>query len=369
MVSFQCNHCADILTKPKLDKHRAGCRASFDCIDCGRHFETPADYKGHTSCITEAEKHQKTLYNGGKQSGPERNGGNQRSWQQGGGRQWGDNRQRWQQQNVNRATGANITPLGTPARMSPVNDTPVVEEDSRKMQPTAETTRKRKVETETTESKGTSKSAEKRRKKQKTVEDTQETTQAEVMEVGSKTERRPIPEVTIPKRPPHDANIQLAENGNALQEVDEKKKKKKKKTEAEEDVKGVKKEKKRKKKEGASPSGEELGSVVMVDTKATVEAPLQANEVPSETNPEKARSSKKSKSKSKSKVKVPTADETPVVTTVAEVAGIARSDPGGNRKKKGHSDDHEDEGDAKLVAQDTSKEKRKEKKKKRKSEG
>lgn len=79
---------------------------------------------------------------------------------------------------------------------------------------------------------GAFKSAEKRRKKQKTVEDTQETTQAEVVEVrtaqvlriipetlglivhsqvGSKTERRPIPEVTIPKRPPHDANIQPAE--------------------------------------------------------------------------------------------------------------------------------------------------------------
>lgn len=82
----------------------------------------------------------------------------------------------------------------------------------------------------------------------------------------------------------------MSQNGNALQEVDEKKRKKKKKkeTEAKEDEKGVKKEKKRKKKEDASPSGEELGSVVMVDTKATVEAPLPASEVPSETNPEKA---------------------------------------------------------------------------------
>ena len=57
--------CGDILTKPKLDKHRVICHASFDCIDCGKRFETPADYKGHTSCISEAEKYQKGLYNGG----------------------------------------------------------------------------------------------------------------------------------------------------------------------------------------------------------------------------------------------------------------------------------------------------------------
>jgi len=57
--------CGDVLTKPKLDKHQATCRSSFDCIDCGKRFETPADYKGHTSCISEAEKYHKTLYNGG----------------------------------------------------------------------------------------------------------------------------------------------------------------------------------------------------------------------------------------------------------------------------------------------------------------
>jgi hypothetical protein len=35
--------------------------------------------------------------------------------------------------------------------MSPVNDTPVVEEDSKKMQPTVEMGKKRKAETEATE--------------------------------------------------------------------------------------------------------------------------------------------------------------------------------------------------------------------------
>ena len=56
--------CGDILTKPKLEKHREMCLASFDCIDCSKHFETPAEYKAHTSCISEAEKYQKTLYHG-----------------------------------------------------------------------------------------------------------------------------------------------------------------------------------------------------------------------------------------------------------------------------------------------------------------
>jgi len=57
--------CGDVLTKPKLDKHRAMCHTSFDCIDCSKRFETPADYKEHTSCISEAEKYQGALYNGG----------------------------------------------------------------------------------------------------------------------------------------------------------------------------------------------------------------------------------------------------------------------------------------------------------------
>jgi hypothetical protein len=163
--------CGDVLTKPKLDKHRAMCHTSFDCIDCSKRFETPADYQGHTSCISEAEKYQKTLYNGGVservienallnlnalqgQSGSERNGRDQRPRQQGGGRQRGNNRQQWQQRNVNKATGANETPLGTPVRMSPVNDTPVVEENTQKQQPAAETSKKRKAEMpETTEPK------------------------------------------------------------------------------------------------------------------------------------------------------------------------------------------------------------------------
>ena len=162
--------CGDVLTKPKLDKHRAMCHSPFDCIDCSKRFETPADYKGHTSCISEAEKYQKTLYNGGvsehvtghdtsdfnrsrKKSGPGRDNRSQRSWQQGGGSQRGHHRPQWQRRDVNRATGANDTPLGTPIRMSPVNDTPALKEDAQEGQPAVGTLKKRKAESETTESK------------------------------------------------------------------------------------------------------------------------------------------------------------------------------------------------------------------------
>lgn len=88
-----------------------------------------------------------------EQNGPEGKGRNQQWRQQGGGRQRGNNRPQWQQRNVSRATGANETPLGTPARMSPVNGTPLVEENPQESQPAVETSKKRKAEPEITESK------------------------------------------------------------------------------------------------------------------------------------------------------------------------------------------------------------------------
>ncbi|KAF9526932.1 hypothetical protein CPB83DRAFT_446796 [Crepidotus variabilis] len=85
MVSFQCHGnsllvefyilfdltlllvgCGDVVKKPKLDQHRGRCHAGFDCIDCSTTFNTPAEYKSHTSCISEAEKYQKNLYKGPK---------------------------------------------------------------------------------------------------------------------------------------------------------------------------------------------------------------------------------------------------------------------------------------------------------------
>ncbi|KAF8418232.1 hypothetical protein L210DRAFT_2448371 [Boletus edulis BED1] len=66
MVSFQCHTCGDVVKKPKLDQHHGRCYAGFDCIDCSVSFHTPAEYKSHTSCISEAEKYQKSLYDGPK---------------------------------------------------------------------------------------------------------------------------------------------------------------------------------------------------------------------------------------------------------------------------------------------------------------
>ncbi|KAF9227025.1 hypothetical protein BS17DRAFT_696036, partial [Gyrodon lividus] len=58
--------CSDVVKKPKLDQHHSRCLTGFDCIDCSTTFHTPAEYKGHTSCISEAEKYQKSLYKGPK---------------------------------------------------------------------------------------------------------------------------------------------------------------------------------------------------------------------------------------------------------------------------------------------------------------
>ncbi|KAF9236347.1 hypothetical protein BU15DRAFT_50180, partial [Melanogaster broomeanus] len=64
--------CGDVVKKPKLDQHRGRCNSGFDCIDCSVTFNTPTEYKGHTSCISEAEKYQKGLYNGPKTVCPSR---------------------------------------------------------------------------------------------------------------------------------------------------------------------------------------------------------------------------------------------------------------------------------------------------------
>lgn len=62
MVSFHCEACNNVLTKKKLDPHRNKCRdASFTCLDCMVHFQG-TEYRAHTSCVTEAQKYQGTLY-------------------------------------------------------------------------------------------------------------------------------------------------------------------------------------------------------------------------------------------------------------------------------------------------------------------
>ncbi|KAF8320713.1 hypothetical protein DL93DRAFT_2036056, partial [Clavulina sp. PMI_390] len=56
--------CCDTVKKPKLDSHYGRCHAPVTCIDCSRTFHSPAEFKGHTSCVTEAEKYEKSLYKG-----------------------------------------------------------------------------------------------------------------------------------------------------------------------------------------------------------------------------------------------------------------------------------------------------------------
>ncbi|KAF1815768.1 hypothetical protein P152DRAFT_363775, partial [Eremomyces bilateralis CBS 781.70] len=66
MVSFSCENCGDVLTKKKLDPHRNQCRgASYTCIDCHTYFHG-TDYRAHTSCITEAQKYEGSLFKGKK---------------------------------------------------------------------------------------------------------------------------------------------------------------------------------------------------------------------------------------------------------------------------------------------------------------
>ncbi|CAB5358611.1 unnamed protein product [Rhizophagus irregularis] len=62
MVSFSCDSCADIVRKPKTQQHLSRCpNAQFTCIDCNTTFHGN-NFIRHTSCISEAEKYQKSLY-------------------------------------------------------------------------------------------------------------------------------------------------------------------------------------------------------------------------------------------------------------------------------------------------------------------
>ena len=66
MVSFSCEVCNDTVLKKKLDAHKQRCNgAYFTCIDCSVTFNG-TDYRGHTSCISEAQKYEKGLYKGKK---------------------------------------------------------------------------------------------------------------------------------------------------------------------------------------------------------------------------------------------------------------------------------------------------------------
>ncbi|SCV70399.1 BQ2448_1793 [Microbotryum intermedium] len=61
MVSFVCDTCNDTLKKPKLDQHAQRCWAVYTCLDCNTTFEGTS-YRAHTSCISEDQKYQKSVY-------------------------------------------------------------------------------------------------------------------------------------------------------------------------------------------------------------------------------------------------------------------------------------------------------------------
>ncbi|KAG2212158.1 hypothetical protein INT46_005993, partial [Mucor plumbeus] len=58
---FQCDGCGDVVKKPKLNQHGNRCYATFTCIDCSTTFQGTS-YQSHNSCMTEAEKFQKHIY-------------------------------------------------------------------------------------------------------------------------------------------------------------------------------------------------------------------------------------------------------------------------------------------------------------------
>ncbi|KAF9518661.1 hypothetical protein BS47DRAFT_223033 [Hydnum rufescens UP504] len=72
MVSFQCDACSDVVKKPKLEQHYGRCGAPVSCIDCSKTFYSPAEFKSHTSCISEAEKYEKSVYQGPKSNSQSR---------------------------------------------------------------------------------------------------------------------------------------------------------------------------------------------------------------------------------------------------------------------------------------------------------
>ena len=65
MVFFVCETCNETLKKNQVEKHSFRCRncAGVTCVDCSQTFSID-DYAKHTSCISEAEKYEKTLYKG-----------------------------------------------------------------------------------------------------------------------------------------------------------------------------------------------------------------------------------------------------------------------------------------------------------------
>lgn len=68
MVFFTCNACGQSIKKNRVEKHwQSECPRCevLSCMDCGKDFYGD-EYIEHTSCITEAEKYQGSLFKGEK---------------------------------------------------------------------------------------------------------------------------------------------------------------------------------------------------------------------------------------------------------------------------------------------------------------
>lgn len=63
MVFFVCEACNETLKKNQVDKHTFKCRQcqAVTCVDCSVTFYGN-DYAAHVTCISEAEKHEGSLY-------------------------------------------------------------------------------------------------------------------------------------------------------------------------------------------------------------------------------------------------------------------------------------------------------------------
>lgn len=68
MVFFVCEGCNETLKKNQVDKHAYGCRScnAVTCVDCQVIFYGN-DYAAHITCVSEAEKYEKSLYKGKKE--------------------------------------------------------------------------------------------------------------------------------------------------------------------------------------------------------------------------------------------------------------------------------------------------------------
>lgn len=77
MVYFACERCNESLKKGRVESHARTCRTwSVTCLDCNQQF-TIETYKGHNTCVTEAQRYEGKLYTG---SGANKGDAKQAAW-------------------------------------------------------------------------------------------------------------------------------------------------------------------------------------------------------------------------------------------------------------------------------------------------